>query len=123
MASPRRRDLWSARDGLVDIEESDGAFSTAQDSVDPTVTGKQFSRELSLIQKLRLRLFGRVLVGWRNRRLWRAELPFYAFRCPIHGIVEDYPHGYHGRLDCPLCLGEADLIRALGEYSSGEKND
>jgi len=123
MASPRKKDLWSARDGLVDIEESNRAFSTARDSDDPTVTGKRLSRELTYIQKLRLRLFGRVLVGWRSRRLWRAELPFYAFRCPIHGIVEDYPHGYHYRLDCPLCLGEVELIRALGEYSSGEKND
>ena len=122
MASPRKRELWSSRDGLVDIEKSDVTFSTARDSVDPTVTGKRLSLELSLIQKLRLRLFGRVLVGWRSRRLWRAELPFYAFRCPIHGIVEDYPQGYDGRLDCPLCLGEGELIRALGEFSSGEKN-
>jgi len=76
MAFLGKRDLWSARDGLVDIEESNGAFSTARDSVDPTVTVKRLSRELSLIQKLRLRLFGRVLVGWRSRRLWRAELPF-----------------------------------------------
>jgi hypothetical protein len=51
-----------------------------------------------------------------------AELPLYTFRCSIHGIFEDYPHGYKGRLDCPLCLGEAELIRALGEYSNGEKN-
>jgi hypothetical protein len=61
---------------------------------------------LTLLQRLHLRLTGRVRVGWMRRPGWRGELPFYAFRCPIHGIVVDYPHGHSGRLECPRCQGE-----------------
>jgi hypothetical protein len=29
------------------------------------------------------------------------ELQFYAFKCPVHGIVENYPEGYERVLRCP----------------------
>jgi len=62
--------------------------------------------ELSLVKRIVLRLSGAVYVGHRTRPGWSGSLPFYVFRCPAHGLVENYPQGYHGRLDCPLCLHE-----------------
>jgi len=32
-----------------------------------------------------------------------GPLPFFLVKCPKHGIVLDYPHGYAGKLNCPLC--------------------
>jgi len=55
------------------------------------------------IQRLKLHLTGRAYIGHRKKPGWKEPLPFYKFRCPKHGIVEDYPHGYNERLDCPLC--------------------
>ena len=67
--------------------------------------------ELSLIQRFRLGLLGHVYVCHRIRAEWKGSLPFFAFRCPVHGLVEDYPHGDTDRLDCPLCQREKDLLR------------
>ncbi len=59
--------------------------------------------ELSFIQRVKLRLFGIVFTERRARPGWKGSLPFYAFECPVHGVVEDYPHGYRGVLRCPQC--------------------
>jgi hypothetical protein len=58
---------------------------------------------LTLYQKLVLKLFRAVYIGHKTKPRWRGELPFYAFTCPIHGLVEDYPHGHDKRLECPSC--------------------
>jgi len=55
---------------------------------------------MNALQRLELILTGRTFVGYRNIP---RKTAFYAFKCPIHGIVEDYQHGYKERLDCPLC--------------------
>ncbi|MFH0850542.1 MAG: hypothetical protein V1924_06355 [Candidatus Bathyarchaeota archaeon] len=60
---------------------------------------------LSTLQRVRLQLIGHVYVGDRRRDGWSGPLPHYAFRCPIHGLVEDYPHDYKERLECPICRG------------------
>ena len=68
------------------------------------------------LQRLELFLTGKAFVGYRKRPGWSKANPFYAFRCPIHGIVEDYPHGYHERLDCPLCQPKSvhpDLVEKV----------
>ncbi|GAG10014.1 unnamed protein product [marine sediment metagenome] len=62
---------------------------------------------LNLWQRFKLWASGQVYVGHRTRPGWSGSLPFYAFQCPVHGIVENYPHGYSRRLDCPLCQEEA----------------
>jgi hypothetical protein len=62
--------------------------------------------ELSLAKKIVLKLSGAVYMGHCTRPGWSGSLPFYVFECPVHGLVENYPQGYHGRLDCPLCLQE-----------------
>ena len=59
--------------------------------------------ELSFFQRVKLRLFGNVFTERRTRPGWKGPLPFYAFKCPVHGVVEDYPHGYRGVLRCPKC--------------------
>ena len=62
---------------------------------------------LSWSQRLRLRLFGHVSVGYRMKEGWRAPIEHFAFRCPVHGIVVDYPHGVREVLRCPKCCEEA----------------
>lgn len=59
---------------------------------------------MSLMQRLRIQLNGYIYVGDRQKEGWSGSLPFYKFKCPVHGWVENYPHGYDQRLECPLCL-------------------
>jgi len=59
--------------------------------------------KLNLFQNIILKLNGRVFIENRTRPGWSGPLPFYAFKCPEHGLVEDYPHGYERRLECPKC--------------------
>jgi len=67
--------------------------------------GRQGSETISLSirQKLILLVRGHVFLGYERRPGWKGSLPLYAFRCPLHGIQTDYTHGFHKRLDCPLC--------------------
>lgn len=69
-------------------------------------TGVHIEVTVTHLQRLEIRLLGKTFRGYRARDGWRQPLPFYAFRCPVHGYVEDYPHGYAERLDCPLCSRE-----------------
>lgn len=93
---------------VIDIERG---VSQATPSFKRTAVNKTLTEsELSLIQRFRLGLIGHVYVGHRIRAGWKGSLPFFAFRCPIHGLVEDYPHGYNDRLDCSRCLRENDLL-------------
>lgn len=62
--------------------------------------------ELSKFQKLRLRIIGHVPIGTRRKKDWTADIMHYAFKCSIHGIVVDYPHGFEERLRCPKCLDD-----------------
>lgn len=61
---------------------------------------------LGLWQRLKLWVTGRVYLYDVKREGWKDFLPFYAFRCPVHGLVETYPRGYAQRLECPKCTGE-----------------
>ncbi|HEX9915611.1 MAG TPA: hypothetical protein VGB32_11890 [Candidatus Bathyarchaeia archaeon] len=67
---------------------------------------------ISLLNRLRMQLSGYVCVGERSRDGWRGPLPHYAFECPVHGLVESYPHGYDGRLECPRCVEERAAVKA-----------
>jgi hypothetical protein len=58
---------------------------------------------IGLIDRLKLRLRGYVYLEDRIKPDWRTPLPFYLFRCPIHGYVEGYPRGYDDTLICPVC--------------------
>jgi hypothetical protein len=59
--------------------------------------------KLTLAQKIRLKLTGITPTEKKKYPGWRGELQFYAFKCPIHGLVEDYPHGYMQTLRCRKC--------------------
>jgi len=60
---------------------------------------------IDFLTKLKVKVLGMAFVGYRRLPGWRGDLPFYVFRCPIHGYVENYPRGYKGSLECPLCSG------------------
>ena len=59
--------------------------------------------KLTLTQKIRLELLGITPTEKKKLPGWNGELQFYAFKCPVHGIVEDYPHGYRQVLSCRKC--------------------
>ena len=59
--------------------------------------------DLSLFKRFMIRTRGYAYVGHQRRPGWRASIPFYAFKCPEHGIVVDYPHGHRSNLTCPRC--------------------
>ena len=61
-----------------------------------------------LINRLRIRIFGRVYTGQGTREGWPGELPFYMARCKKHGIFEDYLHGNAEYLMCPECLKDGE---------------
>ena len=50
-------------------------------------------------------------IGHFMKEGWKRELPFYVFKCPKHGYVIDYPHGYNQRLECPECVKEYEVER------------
>jgi len=58
---------------------------------------------LGLLQKIRLIVTGAVPTSRRSRPGWGGSLQFYAFKCPVHGLVENYPQGYDRVLRCPHC--------------------
>ena len=67
--------------------------------------------ELTRLKKITLKLHGRVYTEHKMRQGWKKPLPFYAFKCDEHGLVENYPHGYEGRLDCPKCVQSINSAR------------
>lgn len=64
--------------------------------------------KLNPLQKLRLFIFGYTPTTRRKRAGWSRAIQFYAFKCPIHGIVEDYPHGYSQVLRCHKCANNTE---------------
>ena len=77
--------------------------------------------ELTPYQRKMAMLGINVYLGQYKKLGWTGELPFYAFKCPVHGVVVDYPHGYWApfkgtypvevkgvlsQLYCPLCAKE-----------------
>ena len=66
----------------------------------------QVPERLTLLQRLRLRLFGHVFYRYMKRPEWRGRLPVYIVRCKRHGLFLDYPHGFRGYFTCPKCFRE-----------------
>ncbi len=62
--------------------------------------------ELNLWQRLLVELGFYVQVGERRFPGWSGSLMFYAFKCPKHGLVVDYIHGYDDVPCCPKCVDE-----------------
>lgn len=59
--------------------------------------------ELSLWQKIQLRISGYTFTRYRKLEGWSGYLPFYVFKCDEHGIQEDYLHGHRNYLSCNEC--------------------
>jgi len=64
--------------------------------------------ELTRTQRLKLALFGVVYLDDRIKEGWTAPFPFYAFKCPKHGIVESRQYGFKKYLRCPKCSEEEE---------------
>jgi len=43
------------------------------------------------------------LVGFDQKPTWSGELPFYEWKCNIHGLVQNYEQGFDYVLECPDC--------------------
>ena len=43
------------------------------------------------------------LVGFDQHEGWLGELPFYEWKCNIHGLVQNYEQGFGYVLECPDC--------------------
>ena len=61
---------------------------------------------LKLLERIKLQLIGYSYHGEEKKEGWKEALPFYIFKCPIHGYVKNYVKGYNERLECPICLEE-----------------
>lgn len=57
--------------------------------------------KLTLGQRIVLAIRGRVYLNNRIEPGWTRAIPFYAFRCRVHGLVESRPFGYGEVLKCP----------------------
>jgi hypothetical protein len=68
--------------------------------------GVESPADLSWAQRLQLWIQGYAYVGKKQKEGWRGKLNFYVFKCPEHGLVVDYPHGYSKSLTCPYCMGD-----------------
>ena len=64
---------------------------------------KGMLREPSIPEILKYRRADGEFLGFLTRPGWRGELPYYRFKCTIHGVVENYPQGYDDALLCPHC--------------------
>ena len=68
--------------------------------------GKQ-TVKLSLLQRLTLQIRGYVYLFHAKKDGWKGKLPFYLVKCKRHGVFFiDYPHGYRGYFNCPVCMKE-----------------
>ena len=64
--------------------------------------------KLSLWQKIQLKLFGYVFVGYEKREGWSKAKKIYACNCPIHGLYSGPPHGWQeANPQCPKCIKDA----------------
>jgi len=97
---------------IQNIEFEKGVHKTSPSHKRSIIESERLTdSDLTRSQRFKLRLSGYVYIGHRTRTGWNGPLPFFAFRCPVHGLVEDYPHGYSDRLDCPRCQREEKLLR------------
>lgn len=59
---------------------------------------------LSITEKIILKIQGSVEIGKIMIYGWKNRLPFYLFKCPDHGYQISYLSGHYMSLHCPKCL-------------------
>ena len=69
--------------------------------------------KIEILKRLKISLSGHLYLGDQMKEGWKKSLPFYLFKCPIHGLVKSYPKGHSKRLDCPLC--QEELLKNYAE--------
>jgi hypothetical protein len=60
-------------------------------------------RQPTLLESIKLKRHDARLVGLDQRDGWSGELPFYEWKCKIHGLVQNYEQGFYYILECPFC--------------------
>jgi len=64
-------------------------------------------KELSLRQKIVLKITGSVFIGKEKREGWSEANKTYVVKCSKHGLYSGMCHGYDDLLpQCPKCLEE-----------------
>ena len=63
-------------------------------------------KNLNIIQKIKLKIFGYTFIKENKLSGWKNSLPFYALYCDKHGLQISYPIGWKRKLVCPKCLQE-----------------
>lgn len=79
---------------------------TIQDPLNDSFTSIHEEKILKMgpLQKLKLKVFGKIYIGKKQLPGWKAPLPFYIFKCPTHGLQMSYPNGWNRLLICPKCI-------------------
>lgn len=62
----------------------------------------------TFFQRRQIAVCGYIEIGNVMKPGWKEPIPHYLFRCPKHGYVVGYAHGYDQRLTCPKCHKEAN---------------
>ena len=63
--------------------------------------------KLSLWQKIKLKIFEDVFVGFEMRRGWTKPNKIYAAKCRTHGLYFGMRHGWNDSSpQCPSCMEE-----------------
>jgi len=70
--------------------------------------------QLSIFQRLLLKLRGKVFLTMFKDDSWELPQPLYVVNCKKHGWFVDYPRGYKRYFLCPACLEEETRCEAGG---------
>jgi hypothetical protein len=61
------------------------------------IRGVRVVERNSLMLRLKIALFG------HQKLCEQGQLSYYAFRCPVHGVITDYARGHDPYLECSYC--------------------
>ena len=79
------------------------------ESVSRYLTNRAGQIRLPLAVRFRLWVRGYHPILALKTSKW-GPIEFCLVRCPMHGVILDYPHGHRRYFDCPLCREETFQI-------------
>ena len=62
--------------------------------------------DLSVLQRLRIQVFGNLFLRWVKPEGYSGAIPVYIIKCSHHGLYLDTPHGNRKYFQCRNCLNE-----------------
>jgi len=77
---------------------------------------------LSLWERVKLAVMGRIYVGDYTHEGWSGSLPHYLIYCDRHGLCVTYPSGYDRKLLCDKCIEEWLNDRNIVDISGAKQN-